>query len=525
MKRVLALLLLAALPAFGDVLVLKDGTRVAGKVVEKATHYELTSEGVLKTYLKEEVEKVLASPKELLGDSDKLYEEAKADYPKLIAIADPAAQNAGLKEAVAKVTRAREAYAGALDLFPDDDSIGRKLMLIMQLMRLLRERMGSEIARKPAPGVAAAPPPAPPPPRVPPADEAFLTLVDPARRADPSKLGHALQVWRNRRRASDFAGAAAVFLAANPVLDAAALKAVQEYLEKPWVKEAEALPPEKHLEAARFLAERLPPLKGGPAAAALAPFALAHLASAPPGPEIEKHAKALGYQVQDGRVGTAEGLAVRDMTGWISGGDFDLAVLAFIREYRPIDTPAVRYVWSYALLRQVQSRKRGFDRPASAYETVKGPGPVQEHVAALVKSIRSAGVCNVCAGEGKLRCTNCHGKKEIRFVCGRCKGRGNNPNKFGVEIQCVPCKATGIEKLLKCEKCKEGFADCRQCETPKAAPSLDDIAGAEACRDCDGRGQAWLRAAVPCRGCLGLGLRLAPRLDPSKVLPPADAVR
>ena len=44
-------------------------------------------------------------------------------------------------------------------------------------------------------------------------------------------------------------------------------------------------------------------------------------------------------------------------------------------------------------------------------------------------------------------------------------------NKFGVEIQCVPCKATGIERLLKCDKCKEGWLDCRQCEKEKTPPA------------------------------------------------------
>ena len=80
MLRGLTLTLLLGSLAWGDVVVLKSGARLGGKVVDKTTHYEVTVDGALRTYLKEEVEKILSSPKELLGDSDKLYEEAKAGY-------------------------------------------------------------------------------------------------------------------------------------------------------------------------------------------------------------------------------------------------------------------------------------------------------------------------------------------------------------------------------------------------------------------------------------------------------------
>ena len=39
------------------------------------------------------------------------------------------------------------------------------------------------------------------------------------------------------------------------------------------------------------------------------------------------------------------------------------------------------------------------------------------------------------------------------------------------------------------------------------------------CPACGGRGLAFHHAAVPCRSCLGLGQKLAPKLDPAKVLP------
>ena len=200
--------------------------------------------------------------------------------------------------------------------------------------------------------------------------------------------------------------------------------------------------------------------------------------------------------------------------------DYDLAVLAFVNEYRSIDTPAVRFVWSYALLRLVQARKRGFDRPVSAYETVKislAGGP--DHLAALEKSIKAVAVCNVCGGEGRFRCTNCHGKKETKFFCQRCKGSGHTISSLGARLVCPACLGKGIEKIVKCEKCKNGYVDCRQCDKPRPAPSMEDIVGATVCVVCEGRGMAFRNAAVPCRACLGLGARLIPKADPSKILP------
>src|SRR6187431_3307982 len=133
--RIVSLFLLGAAAAAGDVVVLKDGNRVPGRVVEKAAHVEVTTPDMgLRTFLKEEVDKIVKDPKEFLGDSDALYEDAKKDFEKVLGLTSVAEQNALLKDAVGKVTRAREAYAGALDLFPDDDKLGKRLMQIMQLM-------------------------------------------------------------------------------------------------------------------------------------------------------------------------------------------------------------------------------------------------------------------------------------------------------------------------------------------------------------------------------------------------------
>jgi hypothetical protein len=519
LMRTFGFLVLLAGTLSADVVVLKSGGRISGRVVDKPDHYEVTSEGVLRTYLKDEVDRIVSSPKEFVGDSDKLFDEARADYQKALGLSSPAEQNAVLKAAIAKVARAREAYSSALELFPEDGSLGKQIMLVMQLMRLLRERVHLDENRVPGPGSVTRTE-APATLLV---DDALATLLDPAKRADPARRAAALASFRAQRsgRAEnhDLATAAMFFLSrsdAEMKLEGPALKAVQEYFEKPWLKEPQKLTPALHLQAAQHLAA----LRGRPEIEALQPFAVTHLAGATPGPDQEKAARALGLVVQNGIVGTPEGHAIRDLDTWIAHGDFDLAVLAFVNEFRSIDTPAVRFVWSYALLRLVQARKRGFDRPISAYDTIKSSAPgLQDHLAALTKSIRAVSVCNVCGGDGKLRCTNCHGKKETKFICQKCKGKGHTISSLGAQLLCGPCKSTGIASIVKCEKCKDGYFDCKQCDKPRAAPQLDDILGFAPCADCEGRGLAFKGAAVPCRSCLGLGQKLVPKADPTKILP------
>lgn len=74
----LTLLLSGTLSA--DVLVLKDGTKVSGRVVDKGLHYEVTTDACLRTWLRDEADRIVTSPKELLGDSEKGFEEVKKRY-------------------------------------------------------------------------------------------------------------------------------------------------------------------------------------------------------------------------------------------------------------------------------------------------------------------------------------------------------------------------------------------------------------------------------------------------------------
>lgn len=533
-------LLLLASTLSADVVVLKSGQKVSGRVVDKGIHYEVTTDIGLRTFLRDEVDDILNSPKELLGDTEKTFEEAKKQYSEAIAIADQAERNTKLKEAIDKVRAVRETIAATRELFPEDRyaDLDVKLTQAMQLLRLLRERVSVDVARKPEiinpprrEGAVAL-------------STAIATLTDPAQRADAATRASAREAFKGQRADAaelhDLATAESLFLGradAEWKLTPAGLQALQEYFAKPWIRDAVKLTPANHLEAAAWIAARIAALRKAESAApvdALVLFAAGHLGHAAPGPDFDKTAKALGFAVKDGVAGTAEGFAVRDLDAWIASGDFDLAALAFVKEYRDTDTPAVRFVWAYALTCIAQAKRKGFDRAATALNSIAASaGAVKDHLAAMAKSIKAAAVCAHCLGEGRLRCTNCHGVKEIRFPCGKCGGKGKyrppglvippnaNPRRFERSfVNCIPCKGSGFEKVIRCDKCKDGYLKCRQCDgVAKQAPDFSDICAVAPCGDCDGDGSIFRNVRWACPGCLGLGRRLTPKADPARILP------
>src|SRR5688572_11274484 len=117
--RVVGTLLALAGVLGADVLVLKDGSRVSGRVSEKTSHYEVNTDAGLRTFLKEEVEKVLTGPAELLGDADAVLQAAKADYERIAAL-PTAEQSAAAKAAVERLNGAKSAIAAAREAFPEE---------------------------------------------------------------------------------------------------------------------------------------------------------------------------------------------------------------------------------------------------------------------------------------------------------------------------------------------------------------------------------------------------------------------
>src|SRR6516225_6376013 len=109
--RSLGMFILLSSTLLADVAVLKDGTRISGKVVDKSKYWEVTTDGGLRTYLKEEVDRIVKDPKELLGDVEKVMAEAKSDYQKAIEMTEGPERNALLKESIAKIDLARIAVS------------------------------------------------------------------------------------------------------------------------------------------------------------------------------------------------------------------------------------------------------------------------------------------------------------------------------------------------------------------------------------------------------------------------------
>lgn len=538
--RACGILLLLATTLSADVVVLKSGQKVSGRVVDKGIHYEVTTDSGLRTFLRDEVDDILTSPKELLGDTEKNFEEVKKQYTEALAVSDQSERNTKLKEALEKLRTVRETLATTRELFPEDKygDLDQKLTQAMQLMRLLRERVTADLAKKPE--IINARPSATTAVAM---STAVGILVDPAQRADAAKRASARDSFKTQRadlaELHDLATAEMLFLGRSDAewkLSPAVAKALQEYFAKPWITDAVKLTPASHLEAATWLAAQIATVrKAEPAGGeALLLFAAGHLGQAAPGPEFDKAAKALGFSVQNGVPGTAEGFAVRDLDAWIATNDFDLAALAFNKEFREIDSAAVRFCWAYALTCTAQAKKKGFDRAAAGFTSISSANAaVKDHVAAMVKSVKGAAVCNHCLGEGKVRCTNCHGVKEVRFPCGKCGGKGKyhppglvippnaNPRRYERSfVNCLQCKGSGFEKVIRCERCKEGYLTCKQCDgKPKPAPDFSDICGVAPCPDCDGDGCIFRNVRWACPSCLGIGRKLTPKADPAKILP------
>lgn len=524
--RICGILILLSSTLLADVAVLKDGSRVSGRVVEKPKLWEVTTDGGLRTYLKEEVEKIVKDPKELLGDVDQVIADAKDGYQKAIAMSEGPDRNALLKESISKVDAARAATSSTREFFPEDkySDLDQKLMQIMQLKRLLRDRLHSEFAGDLGPRIA-------------PAatssitlQEAFSTLFDPAKRSDAAKRASAREAFRLQRAAHpeiyELATAAMLFLSRSDAewnLQGPSLVALQDYFGQSWLKEPTSMTPALHQAAAQWIVNRINALRKADTKAQVEPislFGIGHLGHSPVGTETDRSARILGLELRNGILGTPEGHAVRDLNSWIAAGDFDLAVLAFVKEYRTTDTPIVRFVWSYALLRLVQARKHGYERPVAALQTISvGDGALREHIAALIKSIKAVAVCNACQGQVRLRCTNCQGKKELRWDCAKCKGTGKVTDELGYQLPCYPCRGRGYDKLIRCEKCKDGYYDCKQCDRkPRKPPELEDICTGTPCEQCDGRGYVFRNVLWACKSCMGLGQKLAPKVDPAKVL-------
>ena len=533
----------ALLPA--DVLVLDNGRKLSGDVSEKKETLTVRVEGQELVFGKDEVKAWHKSPADLIGDRAADVAAAKAIYQEALRLRDLGQQGARMKEALAKANRAREAYVEARALFPEDRyaELDQSLVQISQLMRLIRERIGSGTGAAPAApkaGPVAAPAPkapleppkpaAPPPPKVEPSAlaKAFATLADPLKRADSAARREAEEAFAGSRGGAlgDLASAGRFFLAREPALLPDVAVAAQEHFAKQGMAEAAALPPERHLAAAKALAAPLKALTGKGAEALLA-FAAGHLAAALAGPPaaVEEAARELGLQKSDdtGLWGPPEGLAARDLHAWLDAGMEDLGLAQLRKDYGSVRDFGVQYLIATLQLRDALEKKMGHRRAAAAWVAVaSGPGtPSQRaHASAVAEALRRRTPCAACNGTHAVRCPVCRGKKKVNLLCPRCEGSGKLLTLRGT-FPCNGCRAQGIIRDVECTKCKmTGEVVCKglSCKGPVAPPAFEELFDAPPCAGCNGTGLLTRRVATRCPACLGLGARLIPKTEPAKTL-------
>jgi DnaJ-class molecular chaperone len=125
-------------------------------------------------------------------------------------------------------------------------------------------------------------------------------------------------------------------------------------------------------------------------------------------------------------------------------------------------------------------------------------------------------------------CDTCKGRRQVETPCATCGGKGRVPPIVMGDVPSILCSACKGNASSKepCKSCSEtGLADCAVCggkgardgKSP-ARPKVADVYVTEPCAACAGKGWPLPNLAIPCERCFGLGLRVKPTADATKVL-------
>ncbi len=563
LRHLAALTLLAALaaPAAADVLILKDGRKLSGRVLTTDSGYEITIEGQKLSFSHDDVSRHVTSPKELLGNSDQLIEEAKQLFLEAAELKDMTAKGRKLASALDRVRMARTSYADTRDLFPDGyPELDKQLMLIMRLMRMIRDQLGATpIKPNPEPVTPKIDrdltlladhltPTAPPPPSAPVTPVSLLDampiLADPNLRTDKAKRRNAMDIfrraWGTPGAGSDLAAAAALFLwhkdahwGFSVMKETPASQQFQYFLlmlgEDPTELNDDDL-----IQLANFLASSSKKLKASKPPANVAAFdlfacAVASSLIARQGgreiPELEAVFKAMGLRKADmGSIwGTTETLAIDDFRKWVASRDYTLAVVQFRNDYRNVVDFHVQYAYGLLLTFKALSDKRSYRQAVSHFQRLSKTSQGaqhREHLLALARSIYESSPCRACGGSHQINCSACKGKRVLTLQCRKCGGAGRVTG-FGGNAACSACSGQGRFVDVECPKCKgSGKVECRArgCKLTSADPTLADFAKTEPCVFCRKRVTLMRYVAYPCPACNGIGFRVKPTSDPKQVL-------
>ncbi len=136
--------------------------------------------------------------------------------------------------------------------------------------------------------------------------------------------------------------------------------------------------------------------------------------------------------------------------------------------------------------------------------------------------------CKDCKN-GLNVCSTCQGKRTVFTPCAACGGEGYVPSpavvaggKMNLKMKCKTC--TGEKGITSsCKACGgSGVVRCSTCggkdRGAAASASISSVYTAEKCDACDGKGWPLPNVAVPCEKCQGLGVRLKPASDATKML-------
>lgn len=422
---------------------------------------------------------------QIVRNADRLLEDAKQKYE----LKQP-------REALDLAERARNQYLTARDLAGASEAleIDEKVRTAQQLMKLIRDSMtaSSPVASSPKP---------PEPPKV----DDQVEQKKPAQPEKPpepkaEKIVIAFRGWYHAPTQSDWKSILAVD-PASPLTRAlgaiAAGIACGDVERDPLIEKEFAVLPgfaemtaDEHVQAISRL------LKGGKASHLLA---LAHFEAVDARhPSLPILATELKLIETNGRYGTRQGHAVaaKDLKAAEA-----LPELAFYRAFR--------------LLQQGEVEK-------SARTFLAITGKISAHAQELGKSLQRFKPCSACGGTGRKPCPRCKGEGKLTLKCIKCGGTGIKPATSSCCTGCCQqhralpqpgCRGAG-GKEVPCEK----DIDCGSCKGPFVPPTLNDLGTVATCPLCRGRGLLFEKLAVVCEYCLGPGMLITPRSDPSKVL-------
>jgi hypothetical protein len=535
--------LASSLPLPADVLLLADGRKFAGDVSEKKETWTIRVEGQELVFGKDEVKAVCRAPADFIGDRAADLAAAKSIYQEALPLADLSAQGAKMKEALARANRARAAYSEARALFAEDRyaDLDQSLVQISQLLRLIRERIGSGVmaSTSAAPAKPAAVPAKPVPVPVPdkPAPEpsalakAFEVLADPAKRGDAAARAAAEEAFAGAKGGGplgDLAASARLFLAREKDLLPEAAAALQEHFRKQGIAGAATFPAARQLEAAKALADPVKAL-AGKGAEALQPFAAGHLAAAlggapaVPAADVEAVARELGFRKSEYRDlwGTPEGLAAEDARYWASQDQFDMGVAQLRKDFAAGRDFGVAALIAWLQMQDAFEKKQSYRRAYAAWvalAALPGTSAQKANATAVAEALRKRLPCTACGGTHSVRCPLCRGKKKVNVMCPRCEGSGKLFTIRGT-FPCTACKSQGMFKDVDCTKCKTtGEVECKAayCRQAVSPPTFEELYEAPPCAACAGTGVATRKVVTRCPSCLGLGVRLAPKGESAK---------